>query len=61
MNDDTELSAALMARIERHFARQSEIAEATKARMENGLERAKEIQAGLAAMTETLDRMESSK
>ena len=60
MNDnDNKLAAALMARIELHFARQSEIAEATISRMERSLEKAQELQAGCAAIAQTLDRLEA--
>ena len=60
MNNDNALAAALMARIEMHFARQTEITEATTARLENALATAVELQAGCAAMAKTLDRLEGN-
>ena len=59
MQNDNALAAALMARIELHFARQSEIAEATTARLEQSLKDALKLQAGCAEMAKTLDRIEA--
>jgi hypothetical protein len=58
MQNDNALAAALMARIELHFARQSEIAEATTARLEQSLQDALRLQAGCTEMAKTLDRIE---
>ena len=57
MTDDRKLTAAL-ARLEQHFARQSEIMEATTARMETALAKAQELRQGCRAMAQTLDRLE---
>ena len=59
MTNDKQL-ALVMARIELHFARQSEIMEATTARMERSLEQAHALQAGCAQMAQTLDRLEGN-
>lgn len=60
MNDnDNKLAAALMARIELHFARQTEIVKSTIARMERSLEQTLELQAGCAAIAQSLDRIEA--
>ena len=59
MQNDNALAAALMARFELHFARQSEIVEATTARLENSLKDALRLQAGCAEMAKALDRIEA--
>ena len=47
-----------MARIELHFARQSEVVEATTARMQKGLERVKEMERRNKEMGDVLDKLE---
>ena len=59
MNNDQEPRIdALMARIELHFARQSEVVEATTARMQKGLERVKEMERRNKEMGDVLDKLE---
>ena len=61
MNNDQQLAAALMARFELHFARQSEMLESITLRMQSSLARANALRDEQKEMSAALDGLEAGK
>jgi len=59
MQPDSTLIDAVMARLELHFARQSEILENDMARSQGNIKLLREIKDRNRAMSESLDRLEA--
>ena len=60
MENENDILALVMARLETHFARQSEFSENNIARMQSALQQAKEIQSRNKVISATLDRLEAA-